>query len=50
MGILIAGSLSGGVAIGTSCDLVMRPEFALVIGGLTGIVAAFGIIKYNQTY
>jgi len=35
-------TLAGGVAIGSSSDLVIKPYAALLIGTIAGIVSSFG--------
>lgn len=37
-------TLAGGVAVGSSADLVLRPWGALVVGNVAGILSAFGFI------
>jgi ammonium transporter Rh len=38
-------TLAGGVAIGASCDLEIRPAGALTIGLTAGIISTFGFNK-----
>ena len=45
MEIMLNATLAGGVAIGTSSDLVVNPGVAMFIGGLGGILSTIGFIK-----
>ena len=42
MEIMLNATLAGGVAIGTSSDLVVNPGVAMFIGGLGGILSTIG--------
>ena len=44
MEIMLNATLAGGVAIGTSSDLVTNPGVAMLIGGLGGILSTIGFI------
>lgn len=43
MAVVINATMAGGVAIGTTSDLVVNGAFAMLIGGLGGIISAAGI-------
>jgi ammonium transporter Rh len=45
MEILLNASLAGGVAIGSTCDLITQPWAALTIGLIGGILSAVGFQK-----
>lgn len=47
MEIMINATLAGGVAIGSSCDLVTKPWISLTIGSIAGIVSSLGYAKYG---
>ena len=47
MEIVLNATLAGGVAIGSSCDLLASPAAALIIGSLAGIISAFGFLKLS---
>lgn len=36
-------TLAGGVAIGSTCDMISEPGIALLIGALAGLISGFGI-------
>ena len=48
MEVVLNATLAGGVAIGTSSDLVVNGGAAMAIGGLGGILSAFGFLKLNK--
>lgn len=41
-------TLAGGVAVGSSSDLVIGPNFAMVIGLIAGLVSVMGFIRGKQ--
>ena len=45
MEILLNASLAGGVAIGSTCDLITEPWAALTIGLVGGILSSVGFQK-----
>jgi len=45
MEIMLNASLAGGVAIGSSCDLVTQPWVAMTIGLVGGILSSIGFQK-----
>ena len=45
--VVLNATLAGGVAIGTSCDLLASPAGAIIIGSLAGVVSAYGFMKLN---
>jgi ammonium transporter Rh len=45
MEILLNASLAGGVAIGSTCDLITEPWAALTIGLAGGILSSVGFQK-----
>lgn len=47
MEVVLNATLAGGVAVGTSCDLVVNPGVAIAIGASAGIVSAWGFLKLN---
>ena len=47
MEVMLNSTLAGGVAIGTSADLCMGGAFAIIVGGIAGIISAFGYMKLN---
>ena len=49
MEVVLNATLAGGVGIGTSSDLVTNAGTAMAIGGLAGIISAFGFL-YLSSY
>jgi len=47
MEVVLNATLAGGVAIGSSCDLLTSPAAALIIGSLAGIISAYGFLKLS---
>jgi ammonium transporter Rh len=45
MEIMLNASLAGGVAIGSTCDLITQPWAAMTIGGIGGILSSIGFQK-----
>jgi ammonium transporter Rh len=45
MEIMLNASLAGGVAIGTTCDLIVKPWAAMAIGVAGGILSSVGFQK-----
>lgn len=44
MDVVVHATLAGGVAIGSSADLIVNASFAVIVGGLTGIISAVGFM------
>lgn len=42
MEIVLNASLAGGVAIGSSCDIIVRPFGAMLVGFVSGVVSSLG--------
>lgn len=42
--VVLNATLAGGVAVGTSADLVCNPGFSLIIGFVGGVISAFGFL------
>lgn len=47
MEVVLNATLAGGVAIGTSSDLVVNAGIAIMIGAIAGIISALGFLKIN---
>lgn len=47
MEVLLNSSLAGGVAIGASCDLIIAPVYAFLVGLISGAISAIGFLKAN---
>jgi len=47
MEVLLNSTLAGGVAIGSSCDILTSPAGAIAIGASSGIVSALGYLYLN---
>ena len=47
MEVMLHATLAGGVAIGTSCNLLTYSIYPLGIGALAGLVSALGYLKIN---
>lgn len=47
MEVLLNATLAGGVSVGSSSDLVVTAGTAMAIGGLAGIISAFGFLKLS---
>lgn len=45
MEIILNATLAGGVAVGSSCDLICEPWCAIMVGMLGGILSALGFAK-----
>lgn len=45
MEIVLNATLAGGVAIGSSCDLIVEPWLAILLGMLGGILSSVGFAK-----
>ena len=48
MNVLINATLSGGIAIGASCDIINYPFCAMIVGFVAGIVAGGGYVYANK--
>lgn len=46
--VLINSSLAGGVMMGAAADLITVPGFAMMCGGIAGIISALGFLKMNS--
>jgi len=46
--VVLNATLAGGVAVGSASDLVVTGGIAMVIGGLAGIVSAFGFLRVSK--
>jgi len=44
MEVVLNATLAGGVAIGSASDLVVNASFAVLIGGVAGIISAIGFM------
>jgi ammonium transporter Rh len=44
MEVILNATLAGGVAVGSSSDLVVTGAVAMAIGGLAGIISACGFL------
>jgi ammonia channel protein AmtB len=42
MELMLNATLAGGVAIGSTCDLISKPWAAMLIGTVGGILSALG--------
>jgi ammonium transporter Rh len=47
MEVLLNATLAGGVAIGSSCDLITNCGFAMIVGAIAGGISSFGFLKLN---
>lgn len=47
MEVVLNATLAGGVAVGSSADLVVNGGVAMIIGGLGGIVSAYGFLRIS---
>jgi len=47
MEVLLNSTLAGGVAIGSSCDILTQPGVAIAIGASSGVVSALGYLHLN---
>lgn len=45
MEIILNATLAGGVAVGSSCDLICEPWVALLVGMCGGILSSLGFAK-----
>ena len=45
--ILLNATLSGGVALGASADLISNPYGAMIVGTLSGLVSALGYAYFT---
>lgn len=48
MEVVLNATLAGGVAVGSASDLVVTGGIAMVIGGLAGIISAFGFLRISE--
>ena len=48
MEVMLNATLAGGVAIGTSCDLLTYSIYPLCIGAFAGMISALGYLKINK--
>jgi len=40
-------TLAGGVCMGASCDLIVNPGFAMLVGAIAGTISALGFLYLN---
>jgi len=48
MEIILNASLAGGVAIGSSADIIVLPFGAMIAGFVTGVVSSFGFAYLSK--
>lgn len=48
MEVVLNATLAGGVAIGSSCDLVVTAGASMAIGALAGVISAIGFLKLSS--
>ena len=48
MEVVLNATLAGGVAVGSSADLVVNGGVAMIIGGLGGIISAYGFLRISS--
>ena len=48
MEILLNATLAGGVVMGTACDDITNPGFAMLVGAISGVISSFGFLKMND--
>ena len=48
MEVVLNATLAGGVAIGTSCDLITIPIVSLCIGATAGLISAYCYLSVNR--
>lgn len=48
MEVLLNATLAGGVIMGSACDLITNPGYAMMAGCTAGIVSALGFMRLNS--
>ena len=50
MEVVLNATLAGGVAIGTSADIIISPGTSMIVGALAGILSAVGFLKMSAFF